>query len=396
MKLKKSFRRPQGRGFSILAIPKPRYQRQLNADALCCRQMEDSMLVKYTRQDDVVIRSVPGMTLKAEKAASGEGIVEAIVSVFGVVDWYNDVIQPGAFAKTITERLGDMVVLDNHRTSSTLDVIGSIMEAREVGREDLPSEVQSQYPEATGGLYVKLSLDLDTPEGLGIFKRLKKGTIRKYSIGFNIVKSSAKKFKVVRDGIEREVLGRLITEIKLWEVSPVIFAANEATATVAVKNLDGSPFEGDPDEIKASLTQQIQDVVMAFDMAGGDHDYFIVREVFTDHVVVRSIFVEAYRYYSIAYSSDPDSGGVTFASRENWKGGNYVFVEGERNLDLNEMGQILKQLSDWINEFRESPKASDEAEREDTELSEAEPPKALTSAEEIRARIRERIAQLDT
>ena len=45
-----------------------------------------------------------------------QGIVEHVVTVFGVVDLGNDVSHPGSFKKTLQERAAKIRVLDSHNT----------------------------------------------------------------------------------------------------------------------------------------------------------------------------------------------------------------------------------------------------------------------------------------
>lgn len=157
------------------------------------------------------------------------GIVEAIVNVTGIVDLGGDVITTGAFAKTITERSRKMRVLNSHKTWDVLSVVGVCLEAREIGRNELPSEILSQYPEASGGLWTKTQYLLNTPEGKGVFERIKAGALDEYSIGFEIIQQE---FKDLGEG--RYI--RIIKEVKMWEYSSVIWGMNQATATTGVKS----------------------------------------------------------------------------------------------------------------------------------------------------------------
>jgi phage head maturation protease len=184
------------------------------------------------------VKGSPGVTLAIDAQT---GIVEAIVSVFGIVDNGNDVIQPGAFKKSISERGGRVRVLDQHRLDTALRVIGKVLAIREVGRGELPPDILSQYPEATGGLWTRTQYLLDTPEGGGVFKRIASGAMNEYSVGFDIIDAKYEK-RTRKDG--KEVNARVITTARLWEYSPVIFGQNPATTTVSVKG-DG---EGDADE----------------------------------------------------------------------------------------------------------------------------------------------------
>lgn len=190
-------------------------------------------------------KSFPAYISKAE---GEQGIVGAFTSIFGNVDFGWDVIVYGAFARTIQQRGNKIRVLDNHNSWSAMDAIGKVIKIEEVPREGLPLEVQAQYPDATGGLYVEIQFMLDDEISAGIFRRIKTGVIDEYSIGFEILQQEYK--TVPTDEGDRGI--RFIKEIKLYEVSPVIFAMNDATTTASVKNKDANtPAPAPAQEAKA-------------------------------------------------------------------------------------------------------------------------------------------------
>lgn len=188
-------------------------------------------------------KAFPVMVLKVE----AQGIVEAIVAVCGNIDYGDDVIEPGAFTKTISERGTSVKVLDQHNTHSVLNAIGKNLTLREVSRNDLPTELLAKYPDAKGGLYTKTQYLLNTPEGLGAFIRIQEGAIDQYSIGFEAYDVTYKK---VKNSEGKEVVVRSIGTVSLWEYSPVIFAMNAATTTVAVKSGDAPAPEENPADKK--------------------------------------------------------------------------------------------------------------------------------------------------
>lgn len=175
------------------------------------------------------------------KVDADQGVVDAIVSVFGVLDYGNDMIVNGAFAKTITERGRKIRVLDAHNSWSVLDVIGKPLEMREIGRDELPPQVLEKYPEATGGLFTKTQYLMDTPEGAGAFARIKADAVNEYSIGYEVMSAEYKKVKAA-DGTE--VNARILKEIKWWEYSPVVWGMNPATATVGAKGAKEMTSQG--------------------------------------------------------------------------------------------------------------------------------------------------------
>lgn len=168
------------------------------------------------------------------KADAATGQVTAIFSVFGVIDDGLDVVLNGAFKKTLTEHIRRLKVLDHHRTESTEDVIATVVSAREVSREELPVETLSEYPEATGGCEVTMQFLMDTVKGRETFIRIQAGAIDEYSFGFEAL--TTRYGKQVDPKTGKDVVVRYLAEIKLWEVSPVIWGMNPATATAGVKD----------------------------------------------------------------------------------------------------------------------------------------------------------------
>jgi len=148
--------------------------------------------------------------------------VTGYASVFGVLDSYDDIVHPGAFAKTIQEQAGRVKHLWQHDTWSP--PIAVIKELREAGRDELPAEVLEKYPESTGGLLVVREY-LNTERANEVFEGIKSGAITEMSFMYNTIRS---------DYEEREINGqntyvRNLLELRLWETSDVNWGANEAT-----------------------------------------------------------------------------------------------------------------------------------------------------------------------
>lgn len=180
-------------------------------------------------------KTLPIHVLKVDEA---QGIVEAVVNVFGILDLGKDVITNGAYTKTLNER-GNKVrvkVLDNHNTDSVMRVIGKPLEIREIGRDELAMiapEVIAEHPKATGGLLTRTQYLLDTPEGLGVFKRIAAGAVNEYSIALDALDTEYGTY-TTDDG--KTITGvRFIKALRLWEFSPVVFGMNQATVTTDVK-----------------------------------------------------------------------------------------------------------------------------------------------------------------
>jgi HK97 family phage prohead protease len=178
-----------------------------------------------------------------------EGVVEAVWAVMGNVDGGNDRIHPGAFTKTFTERGHQVALLDNHRTDSVMSALGTVKTLREVNEAELPAQIKSAYPDATGGAWGQFQFLLDTPEGAGAFKRIKAGAVSKWSFGYDALD---KDYSTEESEDGQDITVRNLRTIKLYEVSPVLFAMNEATATTDAKAADEEPEEKEHTPVQLS------------------------------------------------------------------------------------------------------------------------------------------------
>ncbi len=179
----------------------------------------------------------PAITTKVDDE---QGIVEHIFAVFGNVDEGGDIIHPGAFTKTIVERGNKIRVLDQHQTDSVLRAVGKPLALREIGRDELPLSVIERFPDATGGVKAITQFLMDTPEGKGVFIRIKEGAIDEWSFGYDALDKDYS--KITKDG--KEITVRNIRTIKLYEYSPVLWGMNQATSTQSAKGK--KPDEGKP------------------------------------------------------------------------------------------------------------------------------------------------------
>lgn len=139
------------------------------------------------------------------KQIGSEGEFEGYAAVFSNVDLAGDVIEPGAFTKTLQENKV-IPILWQHKQDEPIGVTTEIM--------------QDDY-----GLHVKGQLNLNTTRGREAYELLKQGAIKGLSIGYETVKEAW------INGI------RHIKEIRLWEYSLVTFPANVEARVVAVKSV---------------------------------------------------------------------------------------------------------------------------------------------------------------
>jgi hypothetical protein len=141
--------------------------------------------------------------IRAELKASDEGIVEGYGSVFDVVDSYDDVVEKGAFARTLKEGRAP-AMLWQHDTAEPIGVWESL-------RED------------DTGLFVRGRF-AKTQRGQEALELVKMGALSGLSIGYSV-----KDARMEKNGV------RVLTDVELWEVSPVTFPANDAARITRVK-----------------------------------------------------------------------------------------------------------------------------------------------------------------
>ncbi|MFH3550116.1 HK97 family phage prohead protease [Acinetobacter nosocomialis] len=144
------------------------------------------------------------------KAVQEDGFFSGYGAVFGNIDWYNDVILPGAFTASIAKwRAKNKMppVLWNHNDSEPIGVYTNIYEDEK-------------------GLYVegKLLID-DVPRAKSTHALLKAGAIDGLSIGY-----STKKANQQTNGV------RELVEVDLSEISIVTQPANERSLITSVKS----------------------------------------------------------------------------------------------------------------------------------------------------------------
>ena len=150
-----------------------------------------------------------------------DGSFEGDLSVYGVVDLGGDVVQPGAFKRSITANGNTVPLLWQHRPD---EPIGTLT------LNDTPS-----------ALKVKGQLLLDLPMAQKARTLLKAGIIKGLSIGFDTVQQD------FVNGV------RHLTELKLWEGSVVTFPMNQAATVTSIKQVDAD----DDDEEELAALQAI-------------------------------------------------------------------------------------------------------------------------------------------
>lgn len=265
------------------------------------------------------------ITSVEQKEDADLGIVDHLISVYGIIDGGQDMAHKGMFTKTIKERKDDIVVADNHNHNSVMDVLGMNLEFYEVGRHELPSVVLKKFPDATGGLAAKTQFLLDTPEGLGAFTRLKAGAIKKFSFAY---KAMQKDYEDVGD-----IKVRHLREVKLFEYGPVIFPMNDAAAMISAKAENEEPAAWT--ELKEiGLGRQASKLRDAFysdytrfeelsDDDGPVYKWYNIVDIFEKYLIVDTS--DSPLYFKVGYSQKED-GAYTFEDKSDWVEGMLEFI----------------------------------------------------------------------
>ena len=163
------------------------------------------------------------------KALDDSGTFEGYAAVFGNVDAYGDVIEKGAFKRTL-----------DHWKSSGKPI--PILWQHDPGE---PIGATIEASEDDHGLRVKGQLVLDTARAREAHALLKAGVLGGLSIGYTTVK----------DEWDRENDTRILKEVRLWEYSLVTWPANEQAIVTGVKQLadEMAELRRTLDEFKGAL-----------------------------------------------------------------------------------------------------------------------------------------------
>lgn len=143
-----------------------------------------------------------------------EGVIEGYASTFGNMDLGFDIVEKGAFKKTLKENKGKFPILADH---SPYEQIGWNEQAAEddIGLKVKGSLVLTVQKAKERYALAKKALELKTPMGL--------------SIGYYTVKAEP-------DNENRNI--RRIKEVKLFEYSLVTFPMNTAAMVTAAKSFN--------------------------------------------------------------------------------------------------------------------------------------------------------------
>lgn len=155
-----------------------------------------------------------------------DGSFSGYASLFGRVDLGRDIVERGAFARSLSKRgAAGIRMLFQHDPAAP---IGAWSEVREDAR----------------GLFVRGQLALDSAKARDVHALMRGGALDGLSIGFRTVRAR----KETKSGVRR------ILEADLWEISVVTFPMLPEARVDSVKSRRRSPIEEfAPDRLMASI-----------------------------------------------------------------------------------------------------------------------------------------------
>ncbi|HDR9046270.1 TPA: HK97 family phage prohead protease [Burkholderia vietnamiensis] len=145
------------------------------------------------------------------KDMSDSGVFSGLGSVFGNIDFGNDIVAPGAFTaglETMRAKGRMPAMLWQHRQGEPIGAYKSMTETKD-------------------GLVVEGQLALKTQRGAEAYELMKMGAVSGLSIGG----------WTTADSYDSKNDIRTITQFELWEVSVVTFPMNDEARIAAVKSI---------------------------------------------------------------------------------------------------------------------------------------------------------------
>ncbi|MEU2968941.1 NUDIX domain-containing protein [Streptomyces ardesiacus] len=194
-------------------------------------------------------------TRPTRPSTSQRGTSRAIYAVTGVVDEVEDLILPGAFARTLSTR--PVKTVWHHGWK---DPVGVVVTCEEWMPGDPRFAEIPGWPAEAGALVATVVYNLRTRQGRDCYEQVKQWHEHKqaaFSIGYRVPDTGASKRG---DGV------RVIHDLDLFEVSPVLHGAHPLTRSLEVKSAAGHEaleYKSTPThvEIDVDVAQKAADAI---------------------------------------------------------------------------------------------------------------------------------------
>lgn len=152
------------------------------------------------------------------------GTFEGYAAIFGSMDYGGDVIEKGAFKKTLKEH-SSFPILWQHDSTKPIGL--------------------GEASEDDTGLYVKGKLNQEVQQAKEAYALIKQGALKGLSIGYS----------TIQDAWENSI--RKLKEVKLYEYSPVTFPMNPLAGITGVKSMED--FSTKTADVATTLQQSLQE-----------------------------------------------------------------------------------------------------------------------------------------
>ncbi|MGW7090094.1 HK97 family phage prohead protease [Streptomyces sp. NPDC054871] len=182
---------------------------------------------KPAQEEPAVPRTPPPPNAPVRRPTQAKGVVRAIYAVTGVVDEVADLIVPGGFTRTLATRR--VKAAWHHEWK---DPVGTVLEVEEWMPGDprfatIPGGVV--WPREAGALVATVQYNLRTTRGRDTYEQVKQwheNGEAQFSIGYKVTVGGASK---------RHDNVRVIHDLDLYEISPVLHGAHPMTRSLEVK-----------------------------------------------------------------------------------------------------------------------------------------------------------------
>ena len=173
---------------------------------------------------------------ESEGVATIAGYASVFDEPYEIAGQFTESVDPRAFNRTLKNSANDLAVVWSHDADRVLGTVASDT---------------ARFATDDHGLRYEADLDLADPDGMSAWRKISTGKVRQSSFSFEVVKD---KWEDRGD----ELPHRTLKEVRLWEASPVLWAANPA-ADVDVKRAVASYAEYRGVEVDADSIEQVRE-----------------------------------------------------------------------------------------------------------------------------------------
>jgi len=148
---------------------------------------------------------------ESEGVATIAGYASVFDEPYEIAGQFTESVDPRAFNRTLKNSANDLAVVWSHDADRVLGTVASDT---------------ARFATDEHGLRYEADLDLADPDGMSAWRKISTGKVRQSSFSFEVMKD---KWEEPGEDDERSMPHRILKEVRLWEVSPVLWGANPAT-----------------------------------------------------------------------------------------------------------------------------------------------------------------------